>query len=172
MKCSHCYKFFAKLWKLNRHKITHRGEKPYGCSKCDRSFRESASLRKYVLIHTGDKPFLCTQCGKSFYQSSHLKGHTNYHHRGLKYNMPAMMQKKTSFISEFVCKWCDKVYPTRNALNLHKVTHIEEKPLKCTNCGNIFQFASKLSEHERTHTGYKPLECSYCYKSIFLIEQS
>ena len=76
------------------------------------------------------------------------------------------MHTEKIFPVDYVCQLCDKGFPTKSEINMHKMTHNAEKPVIFTNWDNKFQFASELSSHERTSTVYKTLKCSHCYKSF------
>ncbi|KAL1424485.1 hypothetical protein MTO96_020123 [Rhipicephalus appendiculatus] len=47
-------------------------------------------------------------------------------------------------------------------LKIHRLTHIGEKPYKCTFCPYTAAEKSDLVTHVRTHTGEKPFTCKHC----------
>ncbi|PIO37234.1 hypothetical protein AB205_0020350, partial [Aquarana catesbeiana] len=49
--CTECGKCFHYKSKLNRHKRSHRGEKPYSCPECGKCFSEKSSLYKHNRYH-------------------------------------------------------------------------------------------------------------------------
>jgi len=45
------------------------------CHICNKSFTRSFSLNRHMLTHTGERPFVCNICGAAFNQTNHLKAH-------------------------------------------------------------------------------------------------
>ena len=78
--CETCGKSFAQSGTLNRHKMTHAGDKPFACDTCGKAFALSAYLKNHEMTHKGIKPFPCDTCGKSFTRLGHLKEHEMTHY--------------------------------------------------------------------------------------------
>ncbi|RWS10941.1 zinc finger domain-containing protein 19-like protein [Dinothrombium tinctorium] len=80
--CSHCGKSFKTKSHLQRHILTHTGEKPYHCNRCGSKFNQSSSLRNHIIaIHTKEYPHYCPQCGKGFLMPALLHKHLATSHR-------------------------------------------------------------------------------------------
>ena len=45
------------------------------CPICQKNFTRTYSLNRHMLTHTGEKPFVCNTCGAAFNQRTHLKTH-------------------------------------------------------------------------------------------------
>lgn len=79
--CSHCGKSFKTKSHLQRHILTHTGEKPYHCNRCGSKFNQSSSLRNHIIaIHTKEYPHYCTHCNKGFLMPALLQKHLTTSH--------------------------------------------------------------------------------------------
>ena len=66
----------------------------------------------------------------------------------------------------FICKMCDKYFPSASKLKIHIRMHTGEKPYECKVCGKSFTTNGELTTHKRMHAGNKPYECKECGKSF------
>lgn len=66
--CELCGKVFRDVYHLNRHKLSHSGEKPYACPVCGLRFKRKDRMSYHVRSHDGSvgKPYVCQSCGKGF----------------------------------------------------------------------------------------------------------
>lgn len=66
--CEICGKIFRDVYHLNRHKLSHSGEKPYSCPVCGLRFKRKDRMSYHVRSHDGSvgKPYICQSCGKGF----------------------------------------------------------------------------------------------------------
>lgn len=66
--CDVCGKVFRDVYHLNRHKLSHSGEKPYECLVCGLRFKRKDRMSYHVRSHDGSvgKPYVCQSCGKGF----------------------------------------------------------------------------------------------------------
>ncbi|KAJ8414066.1 hypothetical protein AAFF_G00066640 [Aldrovandia affinis] len=80
--CDICGKVFRDVYHLNRHKLSHSGEKPYACPVCGLRFKRKDRMSYHVRSHDGSvgKPYVCQSCGKGFSRPDHLNGHIKQVH--------------------------------------------------------------------------------------------
>nr|XP_046195897.1 gastrula zinc finger protein xFG20-1-like [Oncorhynchus gorbuscha] len=82
--CAQCGKSFATKDILERHLLTHTGEKQKNiCAECGKVFSTFSSLTRHLKTHTGEKCHVsettCSECGKTFSTHSSLRRHLLTH---------------------------------------------------------------------------------------------
>jgi uncharacterized Zn-finger protein len=151
--CSVCDKAFTLQGNLDKHAVTHTGEKPYVCPICGKSFSLQGNLKKHVIIHTGQKPYSCRVCGKAFSQQGNLQKHTAIH----------------SGEKPYSCEVCGRSFTLRGNLKKHLFTHSSQKPYACEICGKEFSHQGNLNKHVETHSEKRTLCASKTQYSLFHI---
>ena len=51
-----CDKYFNTQYRLDIHKLIHKGIKPYKCDLCEKTFTEQGTLRTHLVTHSMIKP--------------------------------------------------------------------------------------------------------------------
>ncbi|XP_070178231.1 zinc finger protein 699-like [Littorina saxatilis] len=101
--CKECGKQFLHKHYLDRHALTHTGERRYGCQRCGAAFAQLTSLVGHMHSHYSRKPFLCGTCHKSFTTFSYMTRHVC---------KPAPH-----------CAECGETFTTSNQLSVHARSH-------------------------------------------------
>jgi len=174
-----CDARFPSQKKLAIHERKLHG-KQHTCSYCGRVCVSSSQLEKHVLTHTGEKPHNCDQCGKAFTQKSHVTHHINTVHGdgGQREKKHVCQECGKGFVSKavllkhsmlhtnerpFQCTFCPKTFVQKSHLKVHISKHTGDRPFLCLECGKSFTTKQHLKEHNKLHTGSKPwYECSQC----------
>ncbi|CAC5424678.1 unnamed protein product [Mytilus coruscus] len=75
---------------------------------------------------------------------------------------------KNEFVQDenkkIVCDICNKVFPRKMELRLHRKIH--ERNFPCEKCGRVFQRSHSLKIHYRKSNNGKQNKCSYCDKTF------
>ena len=100
----------------------------------------------------GSKPVpQCVQCGKLFASNTDMRNHIKSVHEKIR---------------DVICDICAKGFPSKSALNIHRMGHTGEKNFPCHICGQSYKTKHYLIIHTRLHTGEKPHCCEECGKAF------
>ncbi|KAK3102832.1 hypothetical protein FSP39_014273 [Pinctada imbricata] len=91
---------FFKRSHLERHKITHTGERKFGCTACGKAFRHSDNLKVHMRQHTNEKPVKCHLCSFACRQKSSLQYHLRKFHQI--FNRPRSISSEAKNLSTLV----------------------------------------------------------------------
>lgn len=112
------------------------------CLQCDTKFVDDEQLKIHNMVHKNEhKCFVCN--GMHIKNKNQFYGHVRKH----------MCSKP------FLCKYCDKTFPSNRETKLHMRVHSDARPYMCTECGKAFKQLSTLKDHEIVHTGVKRFKC-------------
>lgn len=124
----------------------------YKCLHNDCQFRSDVvtKARRHVRRHNKDRAFKCILCDKSFVLRAYLTQHLEYVHNS----------KGRPFIS---CGFtgCQFKTLTDRQLEIHYLTHSEDRPFKCQHSGCESSFKSNISlkQHMKKHIEVKAFVC-------------
>lgn len=149
-RCEQCPdRLFNTPDKLNCHRRTHTGERPFACDICDRRFTFKQALQNHVIVHTFETPYTCDVggCEKKFARKSDMQSHKRAVHE----RVPGKHQ----------CEQCpDRTFNNLTHLNSHRRTHTGERPFKCTDCAKTYTVKSRVQAHYRAkHALDRPYAC-------------
>ncbi|XP_062324966.1 POZ (BTB) and AT hook-containing zinc finger 1 isoform X2 [Osmerus eperlanus] len=146
--CDICGKVFRDVYHLNRHKLSHSGEKPYACHVCGLRFKRKDRMSYHVRSHDGSvgKPYVCQSCGKGFSRPDHLNGHIKQVHTTERPHK---------------CQICNASFATRDRLRSHLACHEDKIP--CQICGKFLR-AAYMTDHLKKHSEGTHNYCGICNK--------
>uniref|UniRef100_A0A8C5M453 POZ/BTB and AT hook containing zinc finger 1 n=1 Tax=Leptobrachium leishanense TaxID=445787 RepID=A0A8C5M453_9ANUR len=164
--CDLCGKIFRDVYHLNRHKLSHSGEKPYSCPVCGLRFKRKDRMSYHVRSHDGSvgKPYICQSCGKGFSRPDHLNGHIKQVHTS---ERPHKCEKTSGGIPSEVRseqekgggQTCNASFATRDRLRSHLACHEDKVP--CQVCGKYLR-AAYMADHLKKHSEGPSNFCTIC----------
>ncbi|KAF4085635.1 hypothetical protein AMELA_G00097290 [Ameiurus melas] len=188
IECKICGRSIRCKAILERHMLSHTGEKPFGCDECGKHYTSSSNLRIHQLSHSGKMDYVCNECGQKFTHLPYLKRHL-LRHAGKKMHICEHCGK--GFIQKYhllrhllvhtkqtphICDRCGMSFNRTDnlRLHLHSVHQIErdlpeakpEKLYTCETCTKSFVSQASLEIHKRIHTGAMPYSCTVCSRQF------
>ncbi|XP_034758277.2 POZ-, AT hook-, and zinc finger-containing protein 1-like isoform X4 [Acipenser ruthenus] len=169
--CDICGKVFRDVYHLNRHKLSHSGEKPYACPVCGLRFKRKDRMSYHVRSHDGSvgKPYVCQTCGKGFSRPDHLNGHIKQVHTSERPHKCQVEEVKGHGSNDYnafcvnLLKTCNASFATRDRLRSHLACHEDKIP--CQVCGKFLR-AAYMTDHLKKHSEGPHNYCNICNKGF------
>uniref|UniRef100_A0A2K5KKZ5 POZ/BTB and AT hook containing zinc finger 1 n=5 Tax=Cercopithecidae TaxID=9527 RepID=A0A2K5KKZ5_CERAT len=158
--CEICGKIFRDVYHLNRHKLSHSGEKPYSCPVCGLRFKRKDRMSYHVRSHDGS---VCGKYLRAAYMADHLKKHSegpsNFcsicNREGQKCSHQDPIESSDSYGD--LSDASDLKTPEKQSANgsfscdmavpKNKMESDGEKKYPCPECGSFFRSKSYLNKH-------------------------
>ncbi|XP_077455429.1 zinc finger protein 574 [Stigmatopora argus] len=175
--CSLCPSHFHTEEQLNHHKLLHTSN-PFHCPDCGEAFSRRKDLDLHSLTHQDKEPVVCLHCSAQFINETVLEIHQQ-RCTGIdedKNTGRGRGQGRGRSTGQIECDLCGHRCMTQEGLDLHRLSHTGQTPLKCPvrPCRRRFISNKALEEHVLAHcqgkTG-KPknrvrFECQVCLKGF------
>ncbi|XP_061145094.1 zinc finger protein 574 isoform X3 [Syngnathus typhle] len=174
--CPLCPSHFNTEEQLNHHKLLHTSN-PFPCPDCGEAFSRRKDLDLHSLTHQDKEPVVCPHCSSQFINESvleiHLQRCTSEEERNTGRGRGQGRGRSTGQIE---CDLCGHRCMTQEGLDLHRLSHTGQTPLKCPvrPCRRRFISNKALEEHVLAHCQGKisksksrvRFECEICFKGF------
>uniref|UniRef100_A0A8C6KLI9 Zinc finger protein 574 n=1 Tax=Nothobranchius furzeri TaxID=105023 RepID=A0A8C6KLI9_NOTFU len=180
-----CPSRFSNEEQLNHHKLLHTSH-PFPCPECGEPFKRRKDLDLHSLVHQDKQPATCPNCSSQFINQSVLEIHMQRcpvaeEERNVGRGRGQGRGRSTGQVE---CDLCGHRCMTQEGLDLHRLSHTGQTPLKCPvrPCRRRFTCNSTLEEHVLAHfqgtlskSKSRPrFRCKVClkefaYNSTFLV---
>uniref|UniRef100_A0A3B4YT67 Zinc finger protein 574 n=1 Tax=Seriola lalandi dorsalis TaxID=1841481 RepID=A0A3B4YT67_SERLL len=154
LACPHCPSRFNTEDQLNHHKLLHTSH-PFPCADCGQAFTRRKDLDMHSLTHQDRQPASCPHCSSQFVNQSVLEIHLQ--------RCPTTDEEKNTgrgrgqgrgrCTGQIECDLCGHRCMTQEGLDLHRLSHTGQTPLKCPvrPCRRRFTSNNALEEHVLAH---------------------
>lgn len=175
--CPSCPSRFSTEDQLNHHRLLHTSH-PFPCTECGEAFKRRKELDLHSLMHQDKKPATCTFCTSQFVNQAVLEIHqqrcptTEEERRAGR----GRGQGRGRSTGQIECDLCGHRCMTQEGLDLHRLSHTGQTPLKCPvrPCRRRFTSNAALEEHVLAHfqgtlskSKNRPrFRCQYCHKEF------
>ncbi|XP_070692262.1 zinc finger protein 574 [Pempheris klunzingeri] len=175
--CPHCPSRFNTEEQLNHHKLLHTSH-PFPCPECGEAFKRRKDLDLHSLSHQDKQPATCGHCSSQFVNQAVLEIHMQ--------RCPTTEEEKNTgrgrgqgrgrCTGQIECDLCGHRCMTQEGLDLHRLSHTGQTPLKCPvrPCRRRFTSNNALEEHVLAHfqgtlskSKNRPrFRCQICHKEF------
>ncbi|KAJ8268378.1 hypothetical protein COCON_G00135500 [Conger conger] len=172
--CVDCSSSFKTRTQLLIHRHVHTGQYPFSCSDCGQTFLRRKQLQLHSLKHQGKEPISCTRCSTQFLNQVLLDGH-------LQRCLGKAGRGRGRSAGQLECDMCGHRCVTQEGLDLHRLSHTGQTPLRCplAPCRRRFASGPALEEHVLAHCRSpqdpdtpgpgpkpRPFHCQHCGKDF------
>lgn len=173
--CPECPASFKLEAQLKSHRLLHTSH-PFPCSVCGEAFIRRKELDLHSLIHQDKEPKMCPNCGSQFLNQTvldtHLQRCTGEQTGQRKYKG----QGRGKVGGQLECDMCGHRCVTQDGLDLHRLSHTGQTPLRCplAPCRRRFASSAALGEHLVAHccgalgkrNAPRRFTCEFCGKEF------
>ncbi|KAI4875952.1 hypothetical protein NFI96_014642 [Prochilodus magdalenae] len=173
--CPDCPASFKLDSQLQTHRLLHTSH-PFPCNVCGEAFKRRKELDLHSLVHQDKEPKLCPQCGSQFLNQAvldlHLQRCTGEPQQRRRYKGHG----RGRVGGQLECDMCGHRCVTQDGLDLHRLSHTGQTPLRCplVPCRRRFASSSALAEHVLAHcrgamgkrSAPRRYACEYCGKEF------
>ncbi|XP_077382854.1 zinc finger protein 574 isoform X1 [Festucalex cinctus] len=175
--CPLCPSHFNTEEQLNHHKLLHTSN-PFPCPDCGEAFSRRKDLDLHSLTHQDKEPVVCPHCSSQFINESVLEIHQQRctGSEEEKNTGRGRGQGRGRSTGQVECDLCGHRCMTQEGLDLHRLSHTGQTPLKCPvrPCRRRFISNRALEEHVLAHCQGKMgktknrirFECGICFKGF------
>ncbi|KAM9487966.1 zinc finger protein 574 [Clarias gariepinus] len=152
LTCPDCPASFKLESQLQMHRLLHTSH-PFPCAVCGQAFKRRKELDLHSLIHQDKEPVVCSQCGSQFLNQAvldvHLQRCTGEPTQRRRYKGHG----RGRVGGQLECDMCGHRCVTQDGLDLHRLSHTGQTPLRCplAPCRKRFASSSSLAQHVVSH---------------------
>ncbi|XP_055066000.2 zinc finger protein 574 [Misgurnus anguillicaudatus] len=173
--CPECPASFKSESQLLSHRLLHTSH-PFPCKACGEAFKRRKELDLHYLIHEDKEPKTCPNCSAQFLNQTVLETHLQRCTGEAVVRRRYKGQGRGKVGGQLECDMCGHRCVTQDGLDLHRLSHTGQTPLRCplTPCRRRFASSSALGEHLVAHCrgalGKKSVPrrftCEFCGKEF------
>ncbi|XP_041131121.1 zinc finger protein 91-like [Polyodon spathula] len=166
--CSICLKCFDCPSKLQRHYLTHTGQKPFRCFACGKEFRQAIHLKVHQRTHSKWRTFKSAFQQQKFLNASSINGselnHSN--HKSSQGGLCPDTVSKSGALQDHNLKQLGKLTEPGSFFEIEDNAQSNRRVYQCSKCLKCFSAPSQLERHYLIHTGQRPFECHICKRAF------
>ncbi|XP_066550543.1 zinc finger protein 729 [Amia ocellicauda] len=178
-QCLLCLKCFDCPSKLQRHYLTHTGQKPFRCFACGKEFRQAIHLKVHQRTHNKWRTFKSAFQQQKFLNSNQFSREMNPGYEKSQGSLENFSQsdfqpdfglpeskESDAYTANDVSK--DKMFQEKYGITVDNLgdADISRRVYQCSKCLKCFSAPSQLERHYLIHTGQKPFECHICRRAF------